>query len=96
MRIASRLSIRPRDPVALVTRAGREAVLAAMRRTAGVASAAVGAVGRDLGDPAEGYSHAYCVGVEDLASRRPRLNAAPGQKRVRSLSDEDANAPPEW
>ncbi|HEY2057872.1 MAG TPA: Dabb family protein [Amycolatopsis sp.] len=46
--------------------ADREAVLAAMRRTAGVASAAFGTVGRDLGDPAEGYTHAYCVGIDDL------------------------------
>jgi hypothetical protein len=49
-----------------VGEAGREAVLAAMRRTAGVESAAFGSVGRDLGGPAEGYTHAYCVGVEDL------------------------------
>ncbi|WP_328609253.1 Dabb family protein [Amycolatopsis sp. NBC_00345] len=49
-----------------VGEAGREAVLAAMRRTAGVESAAFGTVGRDLGDPAEGYTHAYCVGVEGL------------------------------
>lgn len=37
-----------------------------MRRTAGVESAAYGTVGRDLGDPAEEYTHAYCVGVADL------------------------------
>lgn len=37
-----------------------------MRRTASVESAEYGTVGRDLGDPAEGFSHAYCVGVADL------------------------------
>jgi hypothetical protein len=44
----------------------RDEVLAAMRRTAGVDSVAFSVVGRDLGDPAEGYSHTYCVGVADL------------------------------
>ncbi|WP_433214983.1 Dabb family protein [Microtetraspora malaysiensis] len=43
-------------------------VLAAMRRTAAVESASFGTVGQDLGDPNEGYTHAYCVGVEDLAA----------------------------
>ncbi|WP_067832637.1 Dabb family protein [Actinomadura kijaniata] len=45
------------------TRAG---VLAAMRRTAGVESVAFSVVGQDVGDPAEGYTHGYCVGIEDL------------------------------
>ncbi|MCC5575923.1 Dabb family protein [Microtetraspora sp. AC03309] len=43
-------------------------VLAAMRRTASVESVSFGIVGQDLGDPAEGYTHAYCAGVEDLAA----------------------------
>ncbi|WP_372666380.1 Dabb family protein [Amycolatopsis kentuckyensis] len=63
--IVNLLRFRFRDDV---TEAGRDAVLAAMRRTAGVESAAFGTVGRDLGDPAEGYTHAYCVGVPDLAA----------------------------
>lgn len=46
----------------------RAEVLAAMRRTATVDSASFSAVGQDLGDPAEGYTHAYCVGVADLAA----------------------------
>lgn len=46
----------------------REEVLAAMRRTADVESVAFSVVGRDLGDPAEGYSHTYCVGIADLAA----------------------------
>jgi hypothetical protein len=43
-------------------------VLAAMRRTSTVESAAFGVVGQDLGDPADGFTHAYCVGVADLAA----------------------------
>jgi Stress responsive A/B Barrel Domain len=43
-------------------------VLAAMRRTAGVDSVSFSVVGQDLGDPAEGYTHAYCVGIEDLSA----------------------------
>ncbi|MGP4016459.1 Dabb family protein [Saccharopolyspora sp. 5N708] len=50
------------------TDAEQAEVLAAMRRTATVDSASFSTVGQDLGDPAEGYSHAYCVGVEDLAA----------------------------
>ncbi|GAA5037424.1 hypothetical protein HNP84_003125 [Thermocatellispora tengchongensis] len=46
----------------------RAEVLAAMRRTAAVESVSYSTVGRDLGDPAEGYTHAYCVGIEDLAA----------------------------
>ncbi|MFI6789049.1 Dabb family protein [Nonomuraea sp. NPDC050383] len=41
-------------------------VLAAMRRTASVESVSFSTVGQDLGDPAEGYTHAYCVGIADL------------------------------
>ncbi|MGK3203209.1 Dabb family protein [Amycolatopsis sp. MEPSY49] len=63
--IVNLLRFRFRDDV---TEDLREAVLEAMRRTASVESAAFGTVGRDLGDPAEGYTHAYCVGVEDLAA----------------------------
>lgn len=44
----------------------KEEVLAAMRRTASVESVAFATVGRDLGDPAEGYTHAYCVGIDGL------------------------------
>ncbi|WP_078877317.1 Dabb family protein [Streptomyces sp. 150FB] len=43
-------------------------VLAAMRRTATVDSASFGTVGQDLGDPSEGFTHAYAAGVEDLAA----------------------------
>ncbi|MFE9362504.1 Dabb family protein [Streptomyces sp. NPDC006978] len=43
-------------------------VLAAMRRTSTVESAAFGVVGQDLGDPSEGFTHTSCAGVEDLAA----------------------------
>ncbi|MGI5231412.1 Dabb family protein [Actinoallomurus sp. CA-142502] len=43
-------------------------VLAAMRRTASVESVSFATVGQDLGDPAEGYTHAFCAAVEDLAA----------------------------
>ncbi|MFJ2515787.1 Dabb family protein [Streptomyces griseoviridis] len=43
-------------------------VLALMRRTSTVESAAFGVVGQDLGDPAEGFTHTYCAGVADLAA----------------------------
>lgn len=69
--IVNLLRFRFRDDAA---EADREAVLDAMRRTASVESAAFGAVGRDLGDPAEGYTHAYCVGVEDIAALEEYLH----------------------
>ncbi|MCI2419779.1 Dabb family protein [Saccharopolyspora sp. K220] len=43
-------------------------VLAAMRRTASVESVSFSTVGQDLGDPTDGYTHAYLAGVEDLAA----------------------------
>ncbi|MFC9896683.1 Dabb family protein [Nocardia sp. NPDC127579] len=43
-------------------------VLALMRRTAAVDSVSFGTVGRHLGDPEAGYTHAYCVGIADLAA----------------------------
>ncbi|GAB3465023.1 Dabb family protein [Actinophytocola sediminis] len=46
----------------------RAEVLAAMRRTASVESVAFATVGQDIGDPAEGYTHAYLAAVEDLAA----------------------------
>lgn len=41
-------------------------VLAAMRRTSTVDSAAYGTVGQDLRLPDDGFTHTYCVGVEGL------------------------------
>jgi Stress responsive A/B Barrel Domain len=44
----------------------KESVLAAMRRTSQVESTSFSFVGPDLGDPAEGYTHGYCVALQDL------------------------------
>ncbi|KPI00396.1 Stress responsive alpha-beta barrel domain-containing protein [Actinobacteria bacterium OK074] len=49
------------------TEAEKEKVLAAMRRTASVESAAFGVVGQDIG-PDDGYTHTYCAAVTDLAA----------------------------
>jgi hypothetical protein len=43
-------------------------VLALMRRTGAVESVSFATVGQNLGDPAEGLTHAYCVGIENLAA----------------------------
>ncbi|MFI9453788.1 Dabb family protein [Amycolatopsis sp. NPDC052450] len=39
-----------------------------IRRTAAVESIAFSTVGRFLGDPAAGYTHAYCFGLADLGA----------------------------
>lgn len=49
-----------------VTEEERAEVLAAMKRTASVESVAFGSVGQDLGDPADGYTHAFLAAVPDL------------------------------
>ncbi|MGW0180718.1 Dabb family protein [Nocardia sp. NPDC003345] len=49
-----------------VTAEQQDAVLAKMRRTAGVESVVFGSVGRDIGDPRDGFTHAYCAAVADL------------------------------
>ncbi|UGQ14870.1 Dabb family protein [Yinghuangia sp. ASG 101] len=46
----------------------RAEALAAWRRTGSVESVAFSTVGRDLGDEADGYTHAYCCGIKDLAA----------------------------
>lgn len=43
-------------------------VLALMRQTSSVESVSFATVGQSLGNPAEGLTHAYCVGIEDLAA----------------------------
>jgi hypothetical protein len=43
-----------------------ESVLAAMRRTSQVESTSFSFVGADLGDPADGYTHGYCVALDGL------------------------------
>jgi hypothetical protein len=44
------------------------AIEAALTRLANVEPVSFSVVGRDLGDPAEGYTLAYCVAFEDLAA----------------------------
>ncbi|MFI7277231.1 Dabb family protein [Streptomyces sp. NPDC049879] len=44
----------------------RAEVLALMRRTASVEAVTFGTVGRDMGDPAEGFTHAYSASLQDL------------------------------
>ncbi|WP_067484326.1 Dabb family protein [Actinomadura hibisca] len=46
----------------------RDRVLELMRRTSAVESVAFATVGPLLGGPAEGFTHAYCVGIPDLAA----------------------------
>ncbi|ROO86018.1 stress responsive alpha/beta barrel protein [Actinocorallia herbida] len=50
------------------TPARREAVLAAMRRTSAVESTSFAFVGPELGLPADGLTHGYCVAIPDLAA----------------------------
>jgi hypothetical protein len=51
-----------------VTAAEQAEVVALMRRTAAVESVAFSTVGQDLGDPADGFTHAYLVAIPDLAA----------------------------
>ncbi|TDV37752.1 Dabb family protein [Actinophytocola oryzae] len=53
-----------------ITEQQRAATLAAMRRTASVDSVSFSSVGQDLGDPAEGFTHAYLAAVADLDALR--------------------------
>ncbi|MFI5943042.1 Dabb family protein [Streptomyces uncialis] len=50
------------------TEAEREEALTAMRRTATVESTVFGVVGRDIGDPAEGFTHTYSAAVTDFGA----------------------------
>ncbi|MFI2665237.1 Dabb family protein [Micromonospora carbonacea] len=50
------------------TEAEQAEVLATLRRAASIDPVSFSTVGQDLGDPAEGYTHAYCVGIADLAA----------------------------
>ncbi|MDB5220605.1 MAG: hypothetical protein JWO86_8532 [Myxococcaceae bacterium] len=44
------------------------APLAAFRRTAALDSVSFSCVGQDLGNPKDGFTHAYVVGIADLAA----------------------------
>lgn len=54
-----------RDEVDEATKARAFEVL---RRTASSDSVAFSVIGQDLGDPAAGYTHSYCVAVPDLGA----------------------------
>ncbi|GAB3946955.1 hypothetical protein GCM10029976_075370 [Kribbella albertanoniae] len=49
-----------------VTAEEQDEVLTVMRRTASLESSVLGVVGADLGDPAEGFTHAYLAVIADL------------------------------
>jgi hypothetical protein len=59
------LRFRFRDEVDQET---KDRALAALRRTASSEAVAFFVIGQDLGDPAAGYTHSYCVGIPDLAA----------------------------
>jgi hypothetical protein len=63
--------VHARLPVAVpgehrVTVEEQEEVLAVMRRTASLDSVAFGAVGKDFGNPADGFTHSYLAAIPDL------------------------------
>ncbi|RKH69031.1 Dabb family protein [Corallococcus llansteffanensis] len=58
-----------------VTEAEQAQALAAITRTSKTDAVSFSVVGRDLGDPAEGYTHAYCVGIADLSALQKYFDA---------------------
>lgn len=50
------------------TKEQKARVLTLMRRTASVESVSFATVGQSLADPADGFTHAYCVGIKDMAA----------------------------
>jgi hypothetical protein len=61
--IVNLLRIRFKDGVSVEE---QEEVLAVMRRTAGLEMVAFGAVGKDFGNPADGFTHSYLAAIPDL------------------------------
>lgn len=61
--IVNLLRIRFKDGVTVEE---QEEVLAVMRRTASLESVAFGAVGKDFGNPADGFTHSYLAAIPDL------------------------------
>ncbi|MBJ6759600.1 Dabb family protein [Myxococcaceae bacterium JPH2] len=49
-----------------VSESDKAHALEAISRTAKSEAVSFSVVGRDLGDPSEGFTHAYCVGIADL------------------------------
>jgi hypothetical protein len=60
-----RFSFRPET-----TAEQRATTLASMRRTASVDSVSFGRVGQDIGDPADGFTHAFVAAVADIDALR--------------------------
>jgi hypothetical protein len=48
--------------------------LAAVRRIGNMHSVSFSFMGQDLGDPSDGFTHAYCVGIADLDALDRYLN----------------------
>jgi hypothetical protein len=63
--IVNALRFRFRDDL---TDDAREEALVAFRRTASLPAVSFSCVGQDLGNPADGFTHAYVVGIADLAA----------------------------
>jgi hypothetical protein len=61
--IVNLLRIRFKDGVSVEE---QEEVLAVMRRTASLGMVAFGAVGKDFGNPADGFTHSYLAAIPDL------------------------------
>lgn len=61
--IVNLLRIRFKDSVSVEE---QEEVLAVMRRTASLDSVVFGAVGKDFGNPADGFTHSYLAAIADL------------------------------
>ncbi|AKU97847.1 hypothetical protein AKJ09_04511 [Labilithrix luteola] len=59
------LRFRFRDEVDEATKAR---ALDVLRRTASSDAVAYSVIGQDLGDPAGGYTHSYCVAIPDVAA----------------------------
>ncbi|WAS89741.1 Dabb family protein [Nannocystis punicea] len=53
---------------------GRTRAMAAPRRTAAMESVSFAVIGQDLGDPAQGFTRAYCVGIADLPALQRYLD----------------------
>ena len=63
--IVNVLRIRFKDGVSVEE---QEEVLAVMRRTASLESVAFGAVGKDFGNPEDGFTHSYLAAIPDVAA----------------------------
>lgn len=49
-----------------LTETEKQRILAAITRTSKMDCVTFATVGKDMGNPADGYTHAYCAGIADL------------------------------